>query len=111
MPTQERTHNFGVGQFGDIVRVRIRRIGGSVEGFTVQLELTIDGDYVPAVRWDTAHGFAHRDHLRWDGSTHHWDRMANESDFNVSLTEAITDVRKNSERYRSDFFHRKNERQ
>ena len=110
MPPLERTYDIGVGQFGDVVRIRIRRIGGTVERFTVQLELSIDGGYVPAVRCDTAHGFAHRDHLLWDGSTDHWDPMARSDDFAASLTEAIADVTENWQRYRSDFLRRRNER-
>lgn len=92
---------------GDTIRIRFRRSSGRVERFTVQLEVSVDDVLFPAVRWDTAHGFAHRDHLLWNGETDHWDRMRAADDFAASLTEAINDAAKNWERYRSDFFRRR----
>ena len=34
---------------------------GQVTAFTVQMELLVGGHWEPVVRFDTAHGFAHRD--------------------------------------------------
>jgi hypothetical protein len=107
MPSVERFLEYPVNLLGDVIRIRFCRSAGLVEQFTVQLEVSIDGELIPAVRWDTAHGFAHRDHLLWNGETDHWDRMRAENDFAVSLTEAIKDAKENWERYRSDFLRRK----
>ena len=45
------------------LRFRIRTRKGKVIEFVVQLELYQDGSWKPVVRYDNAHGFAHRDVL------------------------------------------------
>ena len=37
------------------------RIKGQVIDFAIQYETFIDGEWFPVVRYDTSHGFAHRD--------------------------------------------------
>jgi hypothetical protein len=106
MAPLDRSFSIRVGNAEERVRVQFRQNRGTIERFTVQLELEIDGDLVPVVRWDTAHGFAHRDHLNRDGSTHHWDEMSRFEDFSASLTEAIADATDNEQRYRTDFIRR-----
>jgi len=107
MPPIERSGEFAISPLGDIVRIRFRRNAARIELFSVQLEISIEGQFLPVVRWDTAHGFAHRDHLDWNGETDHWDQMINWDDFNASLTEAINDAIENWDRYRSDFIRRR----
>lgn len=51
----------------DSIRVRRTTERGQTLAFTVQYEPWVDGAHRPAVRYDTAHGFAHRDILDWDG--------------------------------------------
>ena len=92
--------------FGDVMRVSFEKNGATIVGFTVQYEMIFDGHLRPIVRYDTAHGFAHRDHLPEDRSTHHWDRMTEHATYRESLTEAMNDIRSNWERYRSDFLRR-----
>lgn len=92
--------------FGDIMRVSFEKDGAKIVGFTVQYEMVFDGQLQPVVRYDTAHGFAHRDHLLKDGETQRWDRMAEQTSYRESLTEAMSDIRSNWERYRSDFIRR-----
>jgi hypothetical protein len=48
-------------------RVRYETHKGQVIGFVVQLEFKTTLGWRPVVRYDTAHGFAHRDSLsvRW----------------------------------------------
>lgn len=42
---------------------------GIVTGFVVQYEALIENKWRPVVRYDTAHGFAHRDLLHPGGDT------------------------------------------
>lgn len=44
-------------------RMRIWIENGQVVRFVVQYETTINGRRMPVVRYDTAHGFAHRDEM------------------------------------------------
>ncbi len=107
MPEREEYFAIALNDFGDVIRVRLEKDRSALVGFTIQYEAVFDGDLRPVVRYDTAHGFAHRDHLLWDGSTHHWDRMAERATYRESLTEALSDIRNNWERYRSDFGRRR----
>jgi hypothetical protein len=50
-----------------VVRVRLEIERGDVIAFTEQLECYIEGRWRPVVRYDSAHGYAHRDTLDWDG--------------------------------------------
>ena len=53
-----------VGDEGDIrLRFRISTRKGRPVGFLVQLEIALGKGWKPVVRYDTAHGFAHRDVL------------------------------------------------
>lgn len=45
------------------LRLRITTEGNAVVAFTVQYETTVDGKRAPVVRYDGAHGYAHRDLL------------------------------------------------
>jgi len=42
--------------------------GRKISGFRIQLEILADGEWHPIVRYDTAHGKAHRDILHFDGT-------------------------------------------
>jgi len=69
---------------------------GKVLQFVVQLEI-LDGDkWIPVVRYDTAHGFAHRDRYKADGTVSHHE-MLPVSEYQEALTFAIRDVRLNWE--------------
>jgi len=41
---------------------------GKVRGFVIQYELFIKNKWIPVVRYDTAHGYAHKDLINPDGS-------------------------------------------
>lgn len=43
------------------------RIGSKIVEFKVQLEVLIKNKWHPVVRYDTAHGFAHRDIIHFGG--------------------------------------------
>ena len=69
--------------------------------FVVQLEVNLRGEWKPAVRYDTAHGFAHRDIFHADGRTEKVPLSV--SDYNSALTFAESDLRTNWELYRERF--------
>jgi hypothetical protein len=52
---------------GNRLRERFVKHKGKILEFIVQFEVWIEGKWQPVVRYDTAHGFAHRDELRPDG--------------------------------------------
>ena len=85
------------------MRVSFGKDGGAIVHFAVQYEAMIAGELKPVVRYDTAHSFAHRDPLNWDGSTRHWDRMSERPNYRESLSDAIQDIKTNWRRYRDDF--------
>jgi hypothetical protein len=81
------------------LRVRFELEHGQVVGFTVQLESRFGEDqWVPVVRYDTAHGFAHCDRL------HPYAPPAksqmNTRDYNEALTLALHDLALNWGAYR-----------
>lgn len=74
---------------------------GRVLAFVVQLELWWRGSWYPVVRYDTAHGFAHRDLIHPDGRV---DKMLlGLVDWNQALTIALEDVKVNWPWYRERF--------
>ncbi len=94
-----------VNDLGDIVRVIIVREGKRVDAFTVQYEAMIDKELRPTIRYDTAHGFAHRDMLNWEGETIYWVQTRN-VEYATALKEAIDDLTTNWERYRTELLRR-----
>lgn len=79
------------------VRVRFTRHRGKITAFVVQLECQIAERWYPVVRYDTAHGFAHCDILKPDGSQ--GKRALPIHDFNEALTYAQDDLRMHYHRY------------
>ncbi|MGH7963283.1 MAG: DUF7718 family protein [Candidatus Binatia bacterium] len=73
---------------------------GVVRAFTVQLEVLVDGLWRPVVRYDSAHGFAHRDRYFLDGRS---TKTALHIDFDEALTFADEDLRENWEDYKIRF--------
>ena len=79
-------------------RVRFETERNRVLGFMVQLECLFGEEWHPVVRYDTAHGFAHRDILRPSGET---EKSATPvRDYNEALTFAIQDLGANWGIYR-----------
>lgn len=80
---------------GDEDRYRHRhvRIGGRVVEFAVQYEIRSKGEWVPVVRYDTAHGFAHRDLFIEKGEV--VKTPLGLTDFNMGLTFAESDLKAN----------------
>lgn len=73
---------------------------GKVGAFTVQLEVFVDGKWQPAVRYDSVHGFAHRDRYFLDGRSTKTDLLMG---FNEALTFADEDIKENWKDYKDRF--------
>lgn len=82
-------------------RVRFDVDRGRVLRFLVQLECLIGDEWHPVVRYDTAHGFAHRDVLHPVGETEKTEMAVR--DYNAALTFAISDLSENWEAYRGRY--------
>ena len=67
---------------------------GEVISFTVQMEIKFENRWVPVVRYDCAHGYAHRDKYFLDGRRI---KEKVELSFEEALTFADEDVRDNWE--------------
>lgn len=77
------------------------RFRGNILSFVVQYETRIKDKWLPVVRYDTGHGFAHRDLF---------DKKGNKSktpifteDYNKALTFAEYDIRSNWKIYKKAF--------
>ena len=82
----------------NILRVRFELEHGVVLKFTVQLECHFEDQWVPVVRYDTAHDFAHCDRLHpYEAATK--TEMATQ-DYNDALTVAMDDLMNNWQSYR-----------
>ncbi len=77
---------------------------GKVAAFSVQYEVLYENDWKPVVRYDTAHGYAHKD-LLWPDGTQEKIFMGI-ADFNEALTLADKDIDENWVRYKERFFRR-----
>lgn len=69
--------------------------------FSVQLEICVRGNWYPVVRYDTTHGFAHRDFIHPDGRSEKTPIFA--QNYNDALTFAEGDLKDNWEFYRERF--------
>ncbi|MBI3801274.1 MAG: hypothetical protein HY268_30420 [Deltaproteobacteria bacterium] len=74
---------------------------GKIVRFVVQYETFLAGKWVPVVRYDTAHGFAHKDILSPSGETEK--KVTVPYSYNEALTNAEVDVKLNWHRYREEF--------
>lgn len=71
---------------------------GRVVHFAVQYETLINGKWHAVVRYDTVHGFAHKDILHPDGRRHKEELGV--LDYNEALTFAQEDITANWRMYR-----------
>ena len=91
--------HIGTIESGVSVRVAFDRDRGRKTDFLVQLEVLVEGRWRPVVRYDTAHGQAHRDLLAWNGRVVEKTWMPSELDFNRCLSVAEHDVTTNARTY------------
>lgn len=81
------------------LRVRFDIDGGEVLLFVVQLECKFESKtWMPIVRYDTAHGFAHRDRMHPQQDVEKTEMRVR--DFNEGLTVAMFDLVNNWSDYR-----------
>lgn len=80
---------------------------GKIVFFRVQYETKIDNIWYPVVRYDTAHGFAHRDLMSLKGSVEKTPLF--NQDYNDALTFAESDLKSNGEYYKKRFLEVKDE--
>jgi hypothetical protein len=86
----------------DRYRHRHIRERGKIVYFSVQLETSIEGKWYAVVRYDTSHGFAHRDLLSKKGETIRKTPIF-VRDHNDALTFAESDLRANWTIYKERF--------
>lgn len=80
---------------------------GKIIFFRVQFETKIINNWHPVVRYDAAHGFAHRDLLDFKGSVKKTPLF--NQNYNDALTFAENDLKTNWEYYKHRFLEKKNE--
>lgn len=74
---------------------------GKIVSFSVQLEMRHKNAWYPVIRYDTTHGFAHRDFIHPDGKV---DKSALFlQDYNEALIFTEEDLKANWELYREKF--------
>ena len=77
------------------------RIKGQIVDFSVQYETFINGKWLPVVRYDTSHGFVHRDLLNMRHEKRKTPLFI--TDRNDALTFAENDIKDNWELYKERF--------
>lgn len=102
MPVTEYDRQLGAtGQ--EWLRIRFTTESGRVTSFTVQYETMIDGQILPVIRYDCAHGFAHIDILAPDGTQVSKRPLPAYLSLKQAMQMAITDLVENWESYRERF--------
>ena len=90
-------------RLGPVDRYRHKHIRqkGRVIYFSLQYETVIGNKWYPVVRYDTAHGFAHRDLINQKGEVTKTPLFIH--DYNDALTFADSDLKANWEIYKERF--------
>lgn len=84
--------------------MRFTTESGQVTAFMAQYETLIEGEPVPVVRFDTAHGFPHRDILDRRGRIVTKSRLEDQLTLGAALTHAEHDIQYSWPQYREAFF-------
>jgi hypothetical protein len=82
----------------DRLRVEARKDKGEILGFVVQYETLISEAWKPVVRYDTAHGFAHKDIIKASGEV--VKQPVFFESLNVAFTYATLDLKMNWRQYK-----------
>lgn len=86
----------------DRLRVRFYKDKGTILQFVVQYEMLLRNQWQAVVRYDTSHGFAHRDLMHPDGSV---DKLPLPTlSYTVALTYATQDLKQNWHWYRQRYY-------
>jgi hypothetical protein len=88
------------------IRHEHQQIKNQVIGFIVQLEVKVRDSWHPVVRYDTVHGFAHKDQLHWGGRKEKYPLLV--ETFNQALTLAEEDLRDHWASYRDNLLQEAN---
>ena len=91
----------------DEILVHLEREDAPVVEFSVQYRARIQGEWQAIVRFDTAHGYAHKDISRPDGSQEAQELKLD--DYGIALTLALRDVKMHWEFYRERYERWRNE--
>ena len=81
---------------------------GKIVFFRIQYETKINEKWYPVVRYDTAHGFAHRDLLDIKGYSQKTPLF--NQDYNDALTFAESDLKLNWKYYKNKFMEKINDK-
>jgi len=87
--------------FTDRYRHQHTRLRGKIIKFKVQYETKIGSNWFPVVRFDTSHGFAHRDLLDVKGRKKKTPIFA--KNLNEALIFAEADIKSNWQMYKAQF--------
>jgi len=82
----------------DRLRIIARKNKGEILEFVAQYEALISEEWRPVVRYDTAHGFAHRDIIRANGEVLKQPLFF--ETFNLAFTFATLDLKMNWRQYK-----------
>jgi len=85
----------------DRLRVYAQKEKGLILEFVVQYEALMSAQWQPIVRYDTAHGFAHKDVMKVDGKTTKQPLFF--ETYNLAFTSATIDLKINWKKYKEDF--------
>jgi len=85
----------------DRIRVAAQKVRGEILKFVVQYEALIQDRWHPIVRYDTSHGFAHKDLIYPDGTEEK--QPLHFQSFNAALTFAIQDIKVSWRWYRAAY--------
>ncbi len=96
-------YEISLSSLGDASRVRIRTGSGNVEAFMLQYETLVATQPYQVVRYDVAHGYAHRDLLNHEGDVIDKRPMSEHLGRKEALQEAMGDLKSNWHSYRENF--------
>ena len=80
------------------------RIGKTIKDFIVQYETLINDKWCPVVRYDSSHGYAHKDFIYSDGSKEKV--ILGMYSYNEALTLADMDINQNWKAYKLRYLRR-----
>lgn len=94
----EREYFIQLDLLGAVIRVRYLKDRGHIVWFVVQLEVLMEEQWSVITRYDTSHGFVHRDDMRPNGEQLKSGPLIFAS-YEDGMTFAINNLRTNAEWY------------
>ena len=90
----------------DRLRVNANKHNGEILEFVVQYEAKIGGKWQAIVRYDTAHGFAHKDVLNPDNTATKYPIYF--QTYNLAMTFATLDLKANWKQFKKQYEQKRN---